>query len=298
MAGLFVLFCVVAAWWLAWRTQAKIAKCKGWGALGRICACSAIALLAAFSVFCITAGVLLPGSGDAKDGGPIVATAGFFLLVPLVFALWKASKSSAKESDSAEVQLQKILTSSSGSGALGIPTLPREFLFSYVDHDGQATRRRVRVMSLSSNDGRQYLDGYCLDRQAMRTFRVDRIQGDLTDMETGELVNVYLLLASTNERRKMDYSPSVVDEVWPDFDSLPNDLGSLTTVLFTGFDKAHKAELENIAIAAGWVVHSTIGPRLDYLVIGKRAGSKKLSRAKELSVTVVNEADFLSLISN
>lgn len=177
-------------------------------------------------------------------------------------------------------------------------TLPREFLFSYMDHHGQASRRRVRVMRIASNDGRQYLEGFCLERNAMRTFRVDRIDGDLTDAETGELLNVYMLLASTKARSKMDYTPPAFADTWDDEDEGFADGGddeassSATTVLFTGFSRARKAELEAAARAAGWVVRSTVGPTLDYLVTGPKAGPAKIAKANELLVTVIDEEAF------
>lgn len=182
-------------------------------------------------------------------------------------------------------------------------TLPREFLFSYMDHHGQASRRRVRVMRIAGNDGRQYLEGFCLERNAMRTFRVDRIDGDLTDAETGELLNVYMLLASTKARSKMDYTPPAFASTWDDEDEVFAGGGddeassSATTVLFTGFSRARKAELEATARAAGWVVRSTVGPTLDYLVTGPKAGPAKIAKANELLVTVIDEEAFELLVA-
>lgn len=175
--------------------------------------------------------------------------------------------------------------------------LPREFLFSYIDHNGGSSRRRVRVMGIASNDGRQYLDGYCLDRNATRTFRVDRIQGALADAETGELINVYSLLATTDKRRHMDYTPAKPEfsgsEAGEEFD----DAEPGTTVLFTGFTKARKEELEAAAEAAGWEVRSTVSKSLDYLVCGPKAGPAKTSKAEEIGVTVIDEDVFEVLVT-
>lgn len=57
--------------------------------------------------------------------------------------------------------------------------------FTYEDSAGDITRRRVTVHSVTS----AYLKGECHDRQAERTFRLDRIVGDLTDCKTGEILN-------------------------------------------------------------------------------------------------------------
>ncbi len=60
-----------------------------------------------------------------------------------------------------------------------------EVAFTYMDADGEVSSRRVTVHSATSS----HLKGECHDRQAERTFRLDRIVGDLVDCETGELLS-------------------------------------------------------------------------------------------------------------
>lgn len=60
-----------------------------------------------------------------------------------------------------------------------------EIAFTYEDTNGNITSRTVTVHSVSTT----YIKGECQDRQAARTFRVDRIIGDLVDLETGEILN-------------------------------------------------------------------------------------------------------------
>lgn len=57
--------------------------------------------------------------------------------------------------------------------------------FSYQDTAGDITYRTVTVHSIT----RTYLKGECHGRQAERTFRVDRIIGDIVDCETGEMIS-------------------------------------------------------------------------------------------------------------
>lgn len=57
--------------------------------------------------------------------------------------------------------------------------------FTYEDSNGDISYRTVTVHSVT----RTYLKGECHDRQAERTFRLDRIIGDLTDCNTGELMS-------------------------------------------------------------------------------------------------------------
>lgn len=57
--------------------------------------------------------------------------------------------------------------------------------FSYEDMKGEITHRTVTVHSIT----RTYLKGECHERQSERTFRIDRIIGDLVDCETGEIMS-------------------------------------------------------------------------------------------------------------
>ena len=60
-----------------------------------------------------------------------------------------------------------------------------EVAFTYEDSTGEVSYRTVTAHSVSAT----YLKGECHDRQAERTFRIDRIIGDLTDCETGEILS-------------------------------------------------------------------------------------------------------------
>ena len=56
--------------------------------------------------------------------------------------------------------------------------------FIYEDADGEITHRTVTIHSVDST----YLKGECHDRVAERTFRLDRIVGDVVNLETGEIL--------------------------------------------------------------------------------------------------------------
>lgn len=62
-----------------------------------------------------------------------------------------------------------------------------EVRFSYEDANGVPSERHVIVHSVSGT----YIKGECLDRQAERTFRLDRINGDVVDCNTGELIDPF-----------------------------------------------------------------------------------------------------------
>lgn len=57
--------------------------------------------------------------------------------------------------------------------------------FSYVDADGEKTQRTVTVHSVT----RVYFKGECHTRREERTFRLDRVVGDLVDCDTGEVLS-------------------------------------------------------------------------------------------------------------
>jgi predicted DNA-binding transcriptional regulator YafY len=49
--------------------------------------------------------------------------------------------------------------------------------FAYQSHDGSRSNRHIEPYAVMHTDGRWYLIGHCLSRQALRTFRLDRVTG-------------------------------------------------------------------------------------------------------------------------
>ena len=47
--------------------------------------------------------------------------------------------------------------------------------FAYESHGGATSRRQIEPYAVMHTDGRWYLVGYCLQRRALRTFRLDRV---------------------------------------------------------------------------------------------------------------------------
>jgi hypothetical protein len=60
-------------------------------------------------------------------------------------------------------------------------------LIEYEDATGERTRRRISMRSLKRGAGVVYLNAYCMERRAMRQFRVDRITAMIT--EDGEILD-------------------------------------------------------------------------------------------------------------
>lgn len=59
-----------------------------------------------------------------------------------------------------------------------------EVQFTYQDAEGEITARTVTVHSVSA----AHIKGECHDKHAERTFRVDRVIGDVLDLDSGELL--------------------------------------------------------------------------------------------------------------
>lgn len=185
---------------------------------------------------------------------------------------------------------QRSKAASTGAARHSSISLPCTFSFSYADHHGNRARRTVNITGISSSGGQAYLEGFCRSRMDNRTFRVDRIQGDLTDAETGELIPVKRLLSSVHTRSSMDYKPlapapkSSTTKEWK------------TAVFFAGFRGGKLDELEGLAAAAGWQIRWTISPTVDYVVRNGSAGKKQLAEADNLGIDVIDEDTFRALL--
>lgn len=59
--------------------------------------------------------------------------------------------------------------------------------FDYEDRNGDLSTREVEVTAISDD----YFEGWCRERKGRRTFRLDRVTGDIVSLETGEIDNPY-----------------------------------------------------------------------------------------------------------
>ncbi|HGO5816251.1 TPA: hypothetical protein ACK3JR_002170 [Mannheimia haemolytica] len=64
-------------------------------------------------------------------------------------------------------------------------TTQSEIQFWYTDIEGNVTFRNVKVTSLDS----EYLKGFDLDKRANRTFKIERIDDEIIDVSTGEILS-------------------------------------------------------------------------------------------------------------
>lgn len=167
--------------------------------------------------------------------------------------------------------------------------LPHTFSFEYVSDSGGRERRTVSVEQIKQNGSDTYLEGFCKKRFATRTFRTDRINGQLTDMDTGELLSVSRLLNDVKQRSPMNYNPQGSGSGGTKRDWQ-------TAVYFAGFRGNKYAELESLAIASGWHVRAHISPSVDYFVCNGSAGKKQIAEAEAHGITVIGENEFRMLV--
>lgn len=72
----------------------------------------------------------------------------------------------------------------------------------------------------------------------------------------------------------------------------------MQTICFTGFDKATKNELIDIAEDLGFTIRTNVVNGLNFLCCGSNAGPSKINKAKEISATLISEAEFRAFSSN
>lgn len=154
--------------------------------------------------------------------------------------------------------------------------------FTYQTADGDVMDRHVIVHAVDDD----YIEGVCLLRKAVRTFRLDRIIGDVTSEETGEVADPWEWAAAIEEVPARLRQPEPV----PAWHPLAG-----REVLFTGFAAAERLRLEGLAMDANMIVRKSVTQNLDYLVAGPRAGAAKLAQAEEQLVEVISGEDFEAL---
>ena len=178
--------------------------------------------------------------------------------------------------------------------------------FTNKDSEGEVTDRIVKVFGFEvTEQGAWYANGFCHSAWARRTFRMDRIIGTITEMETGEILSVPDWLErfigvhpddadlETLEKQSRYVKKRTVhesNETWRQNFSRPVQPGK--GVLFTGFKAAERAELEAMVPQVGWHVRKSVSPTVDIVVAGYNAGPKKVQEAIDLGISIVSEKVF------
>ena len=145
--------------------------------------------------------------------------------------------------------------------------------FDYEDAKGNVSTREV---SQWKDDG-WLLKGICSNDNRRKTFRRDRIK---------------VVHAGGDSLRPISMPQHLVDQA---ITSIQKRTDSLE-ILFTGFAKARRAQLEEAANESGMRVCKTVTVGLSFVCGGPTAGPTKLRNAQAKGVPVLDEADFLKLL--
>lgn len=155
--------------------------------------------------------------------------------------------------------------------------------FHYLNAAGEHSDRRVVVRVL---DG-EYFQGVCQARRALRTFRLDRVVGQVTSEDTGEIADPQEWARSVSGGARQ-HAANLVP-------SLPPLAGR--EVLVTGFAAAERERLERLAIDAGMIVRKSVTQNLTYMVAGSRAGPAKLAQATERGAEIITPEQLEALVA-
>ncbi|MGM0535525.1 MAG: BRCT domain-containing protein [Pseudomonadota bacterium] len=145
--------------------------------------------------------------------------------------------------------------------------------FDYEDAKGIITTREL----VNWKDNGWLVKGRAADDGGFRTFRRDRI------------IEVH----SGGEQLKPIRMPQhLVDRSIAASKANSDNL----EILFTGFPKDRRAQLEAAAFDAGIQVRKTVTQALSFICAGPNAGPTKLRKAQSQGVAVLDESDFLWLL--
>lgn len=168
--------------------------------------------------------------------------------------------------------------------------------FDYVDARGKKSHRVVDVTAVD----REYLEGYCHTALDTRTFIIGRIRGQLLVRDTGELTTPKKWAAEARRDPRngditMGGENHQDDEDDIDLDFVPAEaIGA--EIVFTGFPKGERAELEALAEAANMQVRKSVPVCLDFLCTGPTAGPAKIRQAQEAGATIFDRDGFMEML--
>lgn len=148
-------------------------------------------------------------------------------------------------------------------------------VFEYTDSKGRKTTRTLKSWVERGN----YLQGFCLLSDGIRTFSKERIENAQERGAPGDK-------ESDSRPRYFKYEKARV--VVKD---------TRAEIVFTGFAKEARAELEAAAENAGLKVVKSSTKKLSYLVGGENAGPAKIVKAHEAGAFILSADEFYSLIA-
>ena len=156
-------------------------------------------------------------------------------------------------------------------------------IFIYRDSRGNITAREVTNISESN----QYIQGFCLNSAALRTFRKDRILEFLSDpTKISEKFKYY----------KENSPPPIINDPKKPGETRSGNKTGKSEICFTGFKKDDKDVLIEIAEYNGMFIRTQVTTNLDFLCCGYNAGLKKIEASRHQGVVILNQDQFMSLL--
>ncbi len=151
--------------------------------------------------------------------------------------------------------------------------------FVYRDALGVISSREVTNIS----ETEEYIQGYCTKANALRTFRKDRILEDVDD--------------STIIDERLKY---FIENSPPPHVRTPRRLNTSDApeICFTGFKKADKIKLVELAESEKMFVRDSVTKNLEFLCCGYNAGPKKIEKSRHQGVLILNEEQFKTMLKN
>lgn len=137
--------------------------------------------------------------------------------------------------------------------------------FVYVNAKGEVSERRLTSVTEKAD----LIQGYCTTTEALKTFRRDRI---LEWLEPGD---------NAEERLEHYRNHPPAPELYQAQGTTKRRRDELD-VVFTGFPKAEKERLVELAKEHGLVVRTGVTNSLNFLCCGPNAGPAKIAKAREI----------------
>jgi len=157
--------------------------------------------------------------------------------------------------------------------------MPVEHLrFIYRDARGTITARLIGDVSESD----ECVQGVCLDRGMLRTFRKDRVLEPLALDAATSFVDERLAFHREAHPAPLEPARSRARR-------------DAIEVCFTGFKSEDKQALIAVATDAGFIVRPAVTTKLHFLCCGDNAGPAKVRRAREQGVLAITAVEFRTL---
>lgn len=126
---------------------------------------------------------------------------------------------------------------------------------------------------------------------------IGRVRGKILDRESGELLPPRQWAA--NVRNDPRNTGVVMNRGWkPPKDEADEDADRPIEILFTGFSKERRRELEDQAEIFDMVVRKNVTQGLTHLCAGPNAGPAKLEQAEAAGVKIIDVDEFIALFKN